>query len=235
MTRVPRVPLMPPPSPSALRRHTQEGHFLLLPAMQERQNRRAQELLSQDCLDMAWLALQLPSYCVNFNSPGAGAPALRVSLSLARPLVAFPSSDWSSRGRGNRARRPGQGRRVRQPGHCVCSRLELARCCGCPGRAFEASTELRKPVEAKGEEEDAGGCGVRAAQRQSTCWCQLTRARWRRRHAEPHPPSRLEARLPIRSRASRGPRDGGRGELAHRFDSSARARFFWLVRDMPAS
>jgi hypothetical protein len=61
----------------------QEGHFLLVPAMAERQNRRAQELLEQDCVDMASLALHLPQFCINFNSPGAGNRTLALPCGVA--------------------------------------------------------------------------------------------------------------------------------------------------------
>jgi len=67
-----------------------EGHFLGVPDMSHKEGRRKQELLQSDCEDMVHLHNSLPSYCVNFNAPGAGATQNHVHIHAWRQTFRYP-------------------------------------------------------------------------------------------------------------------------------------------------
>mmetsp|Transcript_8180 Transcript_8180/g.10835 ORF Transcript_8180/g.10835 Transcript_8180/m.10835 type:complete len:444 (+) Transcript_8180:76-1407(+) len=59
---------------------TPQGHFLLVPDLEKAENRRAQRLTLEDCIDLVDMGRQLPEMCINYNSPNAGASQNHIHL-----------------------------------------------------------------------------------------------------------------------------------------------------------
>ena len=70
-----------------------EGHFLLVPAMDAPGSRRKQALTRSDCIDLARLAQKMQGFCVNFNSPGAGATQNHLHLHAWRQATTYPAQN----------------------------------------------------------------------------------------------------------------------------------------------